>query len=350
MRPADLASVARLILSAECKNVCILTGAGVSVAAGIPDFRSPGGMYMTLKPELITATAAQRAAMAADPVSVVLREMFFANPFPYLEVRRPFILGTREQKWRATLSHRFAELLHERTGKLARLYTQNIDGLDYQCAIPNDKIVPVHGSIGRVACEGCGAETDFGAFCDSVSANIKDLYGIDEAAPKESTPIPCARCNRPLVKPTTVLFGSNLPDSFFERSREDMPVCDLLIVAGTSLVVSPANSLVYRANPEAPRLVINNEPVGEDLGLDYGEGGGGPQRTARGKRWPTLFAQGDCDDVFLELMLALGWHADLSALVEKLPEASAQRVRRALGGDSGGNPAGVPADEQPSML
>ena len=45
--------------------------------------------------------------------------------------------------------------LHKRTGKLTRLYTQNIDGLDYQCELPSDKIVAVHGSIGRVACEGC---------------------------------------------------------------------------------------------------------------------------------------------------------------------------------------------------
>ena len=175
------------------------------------------------------------------------------------------------------------------------------------------------GHSGRVQ-RGCGAETDFGAFCDSVSANIKDLYGIDEAAPKESTPIPCARCNRPLVKPTTVLFGSNLPDSFFERSREDMPVCDLLIVAGTSLVVSPANSLVYRANPEAPRLVINNEPVGAELGLDYSATEGGRD----------IFAQGECDDVFLELMGHLGWRDELAALAGVLPEQSKARLERFL--------------------
>ena len=93
--------------------------------------------------------------MRQDPITVVMKDMFFQNAFPYLEVRRPFILGTRARKWKATLSHRFAELLHKRTGKLTRLYTQNIDGLDYQCELPSDKIVAVHGSIGRVACEGC---------------------------------------------------------------------------------------------------------------------------------------------------------------------------------------------------
>ena len=73
--------------------------------------------------------------------------MFMQNAYPYLEVRRPFILGTAKQQWKATLSHHFFELLHEQ-GKLTRLYTQNIDGLDFQTQIPNDKIVPVHGSIG----------------------------------------------------------------------------------------------------------------------------------------------------------------------------------------------------------
>ena len=92
--------------------------------------------------------------------------MFFANQFPYLEVRRPFILGTQQRQWRATIGHRFIELLHKH-GKLTRLYTQNIDGLDYQCeGLPAEKIIPVHGTIGRVSCEKCGAEQDHAAFCD----------------------------------------------------------------------------------------------------------------------------------------------------------------------------------------
>ena len=90
--PTDVSSLAKFIVSPECRSIAILTGAGISVATGIPDFRSPGGMYDTLRPELITATAAQRRAMAADPTAVVLKDMFFANAFPYLEVRRPFIL------------------------------------------------------------------------------------------------------------------------------------------------------------------------------------------------------------------------------------------------------------------
>lgn len=322
MRPTDLASVARFILSGECRSVAILTGAGVSVAAGIPDFRSPGGMYDTLRPELITATPQQKTAMRRDPISVVLREMFFANAFPYLEVRRPFILGTQEHKWKATLSHRFVELLHQRTGKLTRLYTQNIDGLDYQCNLPADKLVPVHGSIGRVACEGCGAPVDFDDFCASVRTQIKDIYNVDGAAPSESSPIPCSQCQRPLVKPTTVLFGSNLPAEFFECAERDMPEVDLLIVAGTSLVVSPANSLIQRARKEAVRLIINNEAVGAELGIEYNPADSSDCRD--------VFARGECDQVFLELIGHLGFTEDLVAMRDQLPEQSQRHLAEFL--------------------
>ena len=91
----DVQGVAAYLSSDACQRVVVLTGAGVSCAAGIPDFRSPGGMYDTLRPELITATPQERAAMTRDPTCVVLKDMFLQNQFPYHEVRRPFILDTR---------------------------------------------------------------------------------------------------------------------------------------------------------------------------------------------------------------------------------------------------------------
>ena len=316
----DLAGVARFLLSPECKSVSILTGAGVSVAAGIPDFRSPGGMYSTLRPELITATPAQRARMAANPTAVVEKSMWFENPFPYLEVRRPFILGTRERKWKATLSHRFFELLHAK-GKLTRLYTQNIDGLDYQLALPPSSVVPVHGSIGQVACEACGHAHDFDVFCERVATGIKDIYKEDATAPAESSlaAATCDACGRPAVKPTTVLFGASLPRRFFESAQADLPTTDLLIVAGTSLVVSPANSLVYSVPESTVRLIVNNEPVGAELGVEYGDAA-----------TRDVFGEGDCDDVCLELMRECGWLEELRPLLPKLPEASRARLEAAL--------------------
>ena len=278
-----------------------------------PDFRSPGGMYETLRPELITATEKQRRLMEINPTSVVSTEMFFQTAFPYLEVRRPFILGVRDKIWKPTIAHYFARLLHDNTGKLTRVYTQNIDGLTNAVGLPDDKIVSVHGTISKVACENCGQGMDFDSFCNEVETKIKDIYN-PENGPRESQPIRCSSCGKATVKPKTVLFGSSLPADFFELSAQDLPAADLLMAVGTSLVVGPANSLVYSVPQSTIRVVINNEPVGEELGIEYG---------TEAER--DYFAQGNCDDVFLDLINELGWNVD--DIIDDLPEYSQTLMR-----------------------
>mmetsp|Transcript_8806 Transcript_8806/g.26384 ORF Transcript_8806/g.26384 Transcript_8806/m.26384 type:complete len:629 (-) Transcript_8806:91-1977(-) len=318
--PTSLEGMAKFILSPECKSVVILAGAGMSVSSGIPDFRSAGGMYETLRPDLLTATDEERFAMEMDPTTVFEKGMFLQNPLPCLELKRSFILGTQANTWKATLAHRFVELLHKKTGKLTRLYTQNIDGLEGQCGnLPREKVVSVHGSMDRAACELCGAETDFNTFCDDVRSRIKDITGQDSGAPTESKPIQCKTCSQPAVKPTIVLFRSSLPEEFYTLSKEDLPGVDLLIVVGTSLTVAPANSLVYRVPPHALRMVVNNEPVGFRLGIQYGS-----------ESTRDFFAKGFCDEVFLDLMCHLGWMSDLKGILENLPEASAELLRNRL--------------------
>eukprot|EP00536_Pseudo-nitzschia_multiseries_P006207 jgi/Psemu1/255190/estExt_Genewise1Plus.C_1290055 len=296
--PTDIVSLARFILSPECQSIVVLTGAGVSVASGIPDFRSPGGMYDTLRPELLTAEPWEQELMERDPTNVVNWDIFQHNSFPYLEVRRPFILGTRNKKWKATIAHRFIELLHLKTNnKLTRIYTQNIDGLQGQCkGLPSEKIVNVHGTISEAQCEACGTSIDFNIFCDQ--------------------PILCTNCGKAQVKPKTVLFGRNLPKEFFVHSEEDLQNCDLLVVAGTSLVVSPANSLVYRVPKETIRVVVNNERVGEELGIDYGPN---PARD--------YFQKGESDEIFLDLIQELGWLDDLTTYLDDLPPGSAEMIK-----------------------
>jgi NAD-dependent SIR2 family protein deacetylase len=303
----DLDGVVSFLQSDACKRVAFLTGAGVSTGAGIPDFRSPGGMYDTLRPELLTCTPKQRARLERDPMTVVQRSLFLKNPFPYLEVRRPFILGIQEERWRATISHHFMKFLDE-DGKLVRVFTQNIDGLDYQTGINPARVTNVHGSIGVIACETCGAPAEPKAFCAELRAKIKDIYGTDAQAPKESSPIKCAKCRNATVKPSTVLFGSDLPEEFFKLSRKELPDVDLLFVAGTSLVVSPANSVVQMVSSTCPRVIVNNEPVGEDLGVRYG---------ASSER--DVFLPGACDDTFAELIRRLGWQERLDAVADRLP-------------------------------
>ncbi len=330
----SLRGIAEYILSDACKSVVLLTGAGVSVASGVPDFRSAGGLYDTMRTDLITANAKQKRAMKRDPQEALTRTLFMQTALPYLEVRRPFILES--QKLKPTLSHRFAELLHVKTGKLTRVFTQNIDGLDFKCErLPAEKVVPCHGTIARAGCEACGAiASDYARFVRCIRENIKDIYGTDPDAPPTSSPVglECEKCGKQKLKPTSVLYGAQLPAEFDERSEQDAPGVDLLIVAGTSLKVFPAAGLVERVSPSAARVVVNREPVGldEGLGLDYD----GPR---------DFLARGDCDDVFLQLIDLLGWGDELDA--DTLPEASRKRVvearvqarRKEAGGGGGGS-------------
>mmetsp|Transcript_10399 Transcript_10399/g.14685 ORF Transcript_10399/g.14685 Transcript_10399/m.14685 type:complete len:329 (+) Transcript_10399:251-1237(+) len=321
-RIVDMASLARFMMSSDCQSITFLTGAGVSVASGIPDFRSPGGMYDTLRPELITATDRQRRMMVDDPTNVVSKEIFEQTSLPYLEVRRPFILGTATQKWKATIAHRFMELVETKTSKLKRIYTQNIDGLDYQCdKIPQDKIINVHGALSEASCEACQQPMDYGEFISCLKTQIKDIYKQDPDAPQKSTPIVCPNCGAPQVKPTTVLFGGAMPRDFFDKVEDDCEKTDLLFIAGTSLVVAPANSLVFLVPESAARVVVNMEPVGADIALDpidYSD-----------KNGRDFFAQGACDEMFLELIQELGWMDDLKQIIEKLPAKSAALVQQA---------------------
>eukprot|EP00442_Polarella_glacialis_P054623 CAMPEP_0115094406 /NCGR_PEP_ID=MMETSP0227-20121206/28328_1 /TAXON_ID=89957 /ORGANISM="Polarella glacialis, Strain CCMP 1383" /LENGTH=323 /DNA_ID=CAMNT_0002487381 /DNA_START=16 /DNA_END=987 /DNA_ORIENTATION=+ len=312
----DLRGIAEYLKSGACKSVVVLTGAGVSTGAGIPDFRSPGGLYDSLRPELITATENQRSAMRSDPTWVAMKDMFFANQLPYMEVRRPFILGTQHQKWKATISHWFIRFLEEEQF-LTRFFTQNIDGLDYQTDLTRELVCNVHGSLGRVSCEGCQEEMPLDDFCVQVRKNIKDIYNVDPDAPKESSNIPCPSCSRPQVKPSTVLFGSLLPRDFFVHCQQELPKADLLIVAGTSLVVSPANHVVQKVGQDCRRLIVNKEPMGAEHGIRYGS-----------SATRDVFA-GDrsCDEVFLELIRLMGWEDKLRRIRDRLPEDSQALVR-----------------------
>lgn len=329
-------------------------------------------MYDTLQPDLITATIRERQLMKHDPSYVVSWDIFQYNQFPYLEVRKPFILGTNDKQWKATLTHRFFELLYTKTitksiysrnnnnnnSKLKRIYTQNIDGLDYQCIkIPRDKIVSVHGSLAEIQCEGCKSDINLNDFCNQVKTNIKDIYHNvhdavspttisgsgsdndnretknkpqneqeieqttvhDDIVVKESKPILCPNCNQPLVKPKTVLFGRNLPKRFFQCIENDLDQVDLLIIAGTSLVVSPANSIVYQVPESTIRVIVNYEPVGKELGIQYNHTTDANQLCGR-----DLFLKGSCDEIFLELIEQLQWLSDIQEIASELPNDSAK--------------------------
>ena len=287
-------------------------------------------MYDTLRPGLLTASDDDRAIMADDPTHVVSWDLFEHNSLPYLELRRPFILGLADGKWKPSLAHWFMRVLHDED-KLARVFTQNIDGLDFELGLPDGLVIPVHGSMGAVSCEFCGASVPLGRFRDAVRTQIRDIYnqGGGEAGPDVSTPIACVQCGRCGVKPTTVLYGRCLPDAFFAASSaEQLAGIDLFITMGTSLTVHPAASLPAAMPPTTMRAVINRERVGEGVGLDFSAPYAAVDTSfaSPGHTLPArdVFVGGDCDEIILELAARLGWLDKLAALRDCMAPSSMQ--------------------------
>jgi NAD-dependent deacetylase sirtuin 2 len=259
-----------------------MTGAGVSVSAGIPDFRTPGtGLYDNLE---------EYGLPHAEAIFDL--DFFRENPAPFYRLCKELWPG----RYRPTPAHAFIRLLADK-GKLRRCFTQNIDSLESTAGIPADRIVAAHGNF------------------DSASTIPPDHapVPIDEVkVAAEGGPEAWASLNAKhggLIKPDIVFFGENLPRRFFKLSSADLPQCDLLLVLGTSLVVQPFASLVTQTAQGAPRVLINRERVGEGgwRGFDFDAPG-----------TTDLHFQGDCDDGVRELARLAGWGAELDALITEL--------------------------------
>mmetsp|Transcript_9624 Transcript_9624/g.9690 ORF Transcript_9624/g.9690 Transcript_9624/m.9690 type:complete len:176 (+) Transcript_9624:572-1099(+) len=150
-------------------------------------------------------------------------------------------------------------------------------------------------------------------FHDEIKSKIRNIYDSDDTtSPSISSNILCKSCLRPGIKPNTVLYGTQLPNSFFNNIKSDFPNhCDLLLVAGTSLTVSPACDLVFQVSECTPRAVVDRNPVGMHLGLDY-----------MSSNSRDMFFPGECDVVFLELACRLGWFDELYRLKDRMAAAS----------------------------
>ena len=119
------------------------------------------------------------------------------------------------------------------------------------------------------------------------------------------------------MKPATVLYGTNLPQKFFQAQREDFPSnCDLLIIAGSSLTVQPACNLVTQVNTTTPRILVNRELVGSELGISNDTG-----------RDHIIIS--DCDDGFIELARQLGWLPELYQYATDMCDNSKVKVTKA---------------------
>eukprot|EP01114_Cavostelium_apophysatum_P021493 TRINITY_DN7518_c0_g1_i1.p1 TRINITY_DN7518_c0_g1~~TRINITY_DN7518_c0_g1_i1.p1 ORF type:complete len:466 (-),score=105.57 TRINITY_DN7518_c0_g1_i1:33-1430(-) len=281
-----LEGITRIIREGKCKNIVVMTGAGISVAAGIPDFRTPGtGLYDNLQKYDLP-----------HPTAVFELEYFKQKPEPFYLLAKELYPGNFEP----TATHFFIRLLHEK-GLLLRNFTQNIDTLERVAGIPGEVLVEAHGSFASAHCIACKEEEDIGVVKEKVF----------------SSEIPrCKQCGS-LVKPDIVFFGESLPTRFFQLMMDDFAKCDLLIVIGTSLQVQPFASLIHKVNPSVPRLLINNEVVGRVdpqlalFGITKGF------RLGMKNNYRDVAFIGDCQDGVKELAKHLGWKDELNAVIEK---------------------------------
>lgn len=225
-----LASVSRLVKLGRCKNVVVVAGAGISTASGIPDFRTPGtGLYANVEKYNIPY-----------PEAIFNIDYFSNDPQPFFSLAKALYPGSH----RPNYIHYFIRMLHHK-GLLLRMYTQNIDGLEKVCGIPDDKLVEAHGSFATASCHLCYTP-----------------YPAEEAKHaimNDNVPI-CTFCAA-TVKPDVVFFGEDLPQKYFLHT-EDFPKADLLIIMGTSLQIEPFASLVNTVRSTVPRLLLNRHAVG----------------------------------------------------------------------------------------
>ena len=192
----------------ESKSIVFFGGAGVSTESGIPDFRSPDGLY--------------NQKYDVPPEELLSHEYFFSHTEKFFEFYREKMLCLDAKPNKAHL--KLAEL--ERAGKLTAVITQNIDGL--HTAAGSKTVYELHGSVHRNYCLKCG---------ESYSAE----YML------HSEGIPHCECGG-IIKPDVVLYGENLDDRTVTGALSAIEQCDTLIIGGTSLTVYPAAGFIRYFN------------------------------------------------------------------------------------------------------
>ncbi len=211
----------------KSRHVLVFTGAGVSVDSGVPDFRSPGGIWSRVDPLILSAHAFAAGGPGREAFWRVLHLLVesFGEPEP-----NPI--------------HEAVVTL-ERMGKVVAVVTQNVDGLHLAAGTSPARLVELHGNLDWCYCTDCGAR-----------------YPSGQIYPR--TPPPeCDACGGP-VRPDAVLFGDPLPQKAVERAWTAARTCDLCIVLGSSLEVHPAAQIpvvARRSGAEVAILTISDTPL-----------------------------------------------------------------------------------------
>ena len=214
--------VADLIINS--RKTVVFTGAGVSTESGIPDFRSPGGIWERFDPDDFTY------------------QKFVSNPESRRKQWRMLREGLLTDRAAPNPAHdAIAEL--DGLGKLDCVITQNIDNLHQKAGVPDDKVFELHGNMQWVVCLGCGRRYPFG--------EIKSRLDKGEEIPD------CEACQG-MLKPDVVMFGEQLPSQVLKEASRRSMASDLFIVIGSTLVVYPAAYMPIYAVEAGAKLVIIN--------------------------------------------------------------------------------------------
>ncbi|MEM0905775.1 MAG: Sir2 family NAD-dependent protein deacetylase [Pseudomonadota bacterium] len=212
----------------KASRTVVLTGAGLSTESGIPDFRSPGGIWSRMEP--------------------IEYDDFLSDEDARLEDwRRRFEMSALFTAAEPNAAHRAIASFAER-GIVDLVVTQNIDGLHERAGTPSEKLVEIHGTTSHARCLTCGAR-----------AEIADAQQqIEETG---TSPI-CNICGG-LLKTAIISFGEPMPEAEFIRAQEAAATCDLFIAAGTSLVVYPVAFLPQFAQQSGARVMIASQAATE---------------------------------------------------------------------------------------
>ena len=258
--------------SGTFKDIIFITGAGISTSAGIPDFRSKGGLFeQTMKKYGLSR-----------PESFFQINNFYKHPEQFYD----FCKGFDISECRPTPTHLFMGFLCNVKKNVKRIFTQNVDGLELLAGVPRRKVTFAHGTITEAGCPECGEEYELELIREYVNKG-QVFY--------------CLNCKKP-VKPKVVFYGENLPDSFFQDFN-DIYHTDLAFIMGSSLAVYPFNQLPYGISKDTWRVLVNKEEAGNFLaGLVTMN-----QFRFNNPKKKDLFLSGFTDDVVKKLVEDCGW-------------------------------------------
>jgi NAD-dependent deacetylase len=215
---------------AQSERVVVFTGAGISTESGIPDFRSPGGIWTKMQPIMFDDF------MASEEMR---RESW----------RRKFVVDETISQAVPNDGHKAVADLVQR-GKVTTIITQNIDNLHQNSGVPDDRIIELHGNTTYASCLECGQRYELDV--------IKQTF-----LGRGELPV-CGSCSG-IVKTATISFGQAMPEHEMARATEATLDCDMFIALGSSLVVFPAAGFPIMAKKNGAKLVIlNREETEQD--------------------------------------------------------------------------------------